>query len=376
MLPLDIVTNFIIANSQIIVVGLIFDQGGIIMSKKNLYEQLLDQKKRVDFNSYDFSIKELISLVATDKVLNIAPDYQRQFRWDQKRQSSLVESIFLGLPIPSLFMATNGSEGNWELIDGVQRISTIIHFAGTDEQQDVIGCKDKLTLVGLKKISEFNGLTFDDMPLQVQLAFKMAVIKVISLTDKSDKSVRFDLFERLNRGGVTLTDQEIRSCVYRGEFNDFIKELSKDPDFISCIKLTKLQQSDGTKEEMVLRFFAYLNNYQNFEHSVVDFLNDYMEKADKRFDYGRGKEVFNAVFTSLAAAFPSGIVKHGITPQNLFEGLAVGAAFAYINKGTINTDGVAEWIKDSGLAKFTTGATNSRPKVEGRIKYCQERFER
>jgi hypothetical protein len=127
------------------------------VSKKDLYDQLLDQKKKVDFNSYDFSVKELISLVATDKVIDIAPDYQRQFRWDKERQSCLIESIFLGIPIPSLFMATNGSEGNWELIDGVQRVSTIIHFAGTDEQQVIINSKDKLTLVGLKKISQFNG---------------------------------------------------------------------------------------------------------------------------------------------------------------------------------------------------------------------------
>lgn len=346
------------------------------MSKADLYDQLLDQKRKVDFNTYDFSVKELISLVAIDKVVNIAPDYQRQFRWDEKRQSSLIESIFLGLPIPSLFMATNGSQGNWELIDGVQRISTIIHFAGTQEQQTIIGKKENLTLAGLKKIEAFNGLTFDDLPMQVQLAFKMATIKVISLTDKSDKSVRFDLFERLNRGGVILSDQEIRSCVYRGEFNDFIKQLSKNPDFLACIKLTKLQQADGTKEEMVLRYFAYLNNYQNFNHSVVDFLNDYMEKADKRFNFEKEEELFNSVFSALHQAFPKGIIKHGVTPQNLFEAISVGAALAYRNKGNINIEGAIKLLTDTELAKYTTGATNSRPKVENRIKYCQERFER
>ena len=346
------------------------------MSKADLYNQLLDQKKKIDFNTYDFSVKELISLVAIDKVINIAPNYQRKFRWDDERQSSLIESLFLGLPIPSLFMATNGSEGNWELIDGVQRISTIIHFAGNIEQQAIIRKKECLTLTGLKKLSKFNGLMFDDLPMQVQLAFKMATIKVTSLTDKSDKSVRFDLFERLNRGGVTLSDQEIRSCVYRGEFNDFLKQLAQDQDFLSCIKLTKLQQSDGTKEEMVLRFFAYLNNWNNFEHSVVEFLNAYMEKADIRFNYEKGEAVFKVVFSKLKTAFPRGIVKHGVTPQNLFEAITVGAALAYINKKSINLNGAIELLKDPELAKYTTGATNSRKKVEQRIKYCQERFEK
>ena len=94
----------------------------------DLQKQLMEQKMKVDFNTYDLSIKELISMV-NDKLINIAPEYQRQFRWDKERQSSLIESIFLGIPIPSLFMATN-ADGTWELIDGVQRVSTILCFAG------------------------------------------------------------------------------------------------------------------------------------------------------------------------------------------------------------------------------------------------------
>ena len=102
----------------------------------DLQKQLMEQKMKVDFNTYDLSIKELIGMV-NDKLINIAPEYQRQFRWDKERQSSLIESIFLGIPIPSLFMATN-ADGTWELIDGVQRVSTILCFAGTDEEREKI----------------------------------------------------------------------------------------------------------------------------------------------------------------------------------------------------------------------------------------------
>ena len=83
----------------------------------DLQKQLMEQKMKVDFNTYDLSIKELIGMV-NDKLINIAPEYQRQFRWDKERQSSLIESIFLGIPNPSLFVATN-ADGTWELIDGV-----------------------------------------------------------------------------------------------------------------------------------------------------------------------------------------------------------------------------------------------------------------
>ena len=123
----------------------------------DLQKQLMEQKMKVDFNTYDLSIKELISMV-NDKLINIAPEYQRQFRWDKERQSSLIESIFLGIPIPSLFMATN-ADGTWELIDGVQRVSTILCFAGTDEEREKIGTSNlsELTLEQLKKLTEFNG---------------------------------------------------------------------------------------------------------------------------------------------------------------------------------------------------------------------------
>ena len=340
-----------------------------------LYSELMNQKRKVDFNTYDFSIKELISLVTVDKVIDIAPEYQRHFRWDDVRQSSLIESFFLGLPIPSLFMATNGSEGNWELIDGVQRVSTIIHFAGSTEDQKIIGKNEPLQLQGLTKLTGFNGLTFDKMPIQLQLAFIMAIIKVISLTDKSDHDVRFDLFERLNRGGVTLSDQEIRSCVYRGQFNDFIKRMVTDPNFLGCLKLSVSQNDDGTKEELILRFFAYLNNYKKFTHSVVDFLNDYMEHASKQFDYRKEEEVFHSVFESLYKAFPNGIKKRGATPIILFEAITVGAALAYKHLGKINTIGISEWINDAKLTSMTTGGTNSAPKVTSRIEFCQKKFE-
>lgn len=89
--------------------------------------QLSEQKRKVDFKTYDISVKELISMV-NDGIINVSPNYQRKFRWDDQRQSKLIESIFLGIPVPSLYMATN-SDATWEVIDGLQRISTIIRFA-------------------------------------------------------------------------------------------------------------------------------------------------------------------------------------------------------------------------------------------------------
>lgn len=351
------------------------------MSEKStlIREQLMNQKMKVDFNSYDFSIKEIISMVH-DRLINISPDYQRHFRWEKSRQSQLIESFFLGIPVPNIFMATN-ADSTWELIDGVQRLSSIINFVGTEEERQFLDSYEEnngpLRLEGLTKLTEFNGLCFTELPLDVQTKLRLTTIKVTTLSDKSDKNVRFDLFERLNKGGVSLSDQEIRSCVYRGRFNDFIKEMSENGDFCKVVNISDSKEIDGTKEELVLRFFAYTYDLNSFEHSVKEFLNSYMYKADKKFDYKYNKEMFCKVFMELNNALANGIARNGrkSTPLNLYEAISVGAALAYRESGKINTQGLNGWISDEELKKLTTGATNSKARVLGRIQYCKERFE-
>jgi hypothetical protein len=337
----------------------------------NLLSELSDLKRKVDFNTYDISVKELVSMVA-EGIINIAPEYQRQFRWKNDRQSQLIESIFLGIPVPSLFMATN-LDGTWELIDGVQRLSSIIHFFGTDEARSKIQLESRLKLSALSKLKTFNNIYFEQLPKSVQLDFQLKPLKITTLSDKSDMDVRFDLFERLNTGGIALTNQEIRSCVYRGKFNNFIKYLGTYGNFHKTVLLTATQESDGTREECVLRFFAFLNNYQNFEHSVLQFLNEYMNEANKNFDYSEGEEIFKATFDNLTI-LPSGITRsRSITPINLFEAVAVGAALALIQKGRFITTNL-DWISSAELRTLMTGATNSRKKIMSRIEFCRDKF--
>ena len=93
------------------------------MSTTTITEQLEAQRHKVDFDTYDITVQQLLSMVA-DSTIDVAPTYQREFRWDATRRSMLIESILLGVPVPSLFMASN-KNGTWELVDGVQRLSTI-----------------------------------------------------------------------------------------------------------------------------------------------------------------------------------------------------------------------------------------------------------
>jgi hypothetical protein len=345
-----------------------------IMNPEVLIGQLDQQRRKVDFDTYDIIVQQLVNMVESGAI-DVAPVYQRQFRWDNVKRSHLVESVILGVPVPSLFMAANRN-GTWELVDGVQRLSTLIQFAGTPAARSKLNLAEPLVLEGLQKLSEFNGLRFEDIPDSIQLHFKNRPIKVITLSDKSDMIVRFDLFERLNTGGVALTNQEIRACIYRGSFNSFLETMAASAEFRSVVRLTDTQERDGTREEYVLRFFAFLHRYKQFEHSVVEFLNGYMDDASKSFDYAAAEKIFSTTFHRLAKVLPKGIVRNPrkITPVNLFEGVAVGAALAIQARGKIVARRINQWMQSKELRRYTTGATNTRAMVTGRIEFCRDKF--
>lgn len=341
---------------------------------KDYVNQLDKETRKVDFDSFDISVKELVSM-SDEGIIDIAPEYQRQFRWPIENQSRLIESVFLGIPVPSLFMAAN-KDGSWELIDGVQRLNSLIHFVGNKEQLKKFGFKSPMVLEDLDVLTEYNGSSFNDLPQTLKLKFSLRPLKVTTLSDKSDLKVRFDLFERLNTGGIKLTDQEIRACVFRGQFNDFISELSENEHFNSIVNLPSAKINDGTKHELILKFFAYKNSRDKFDHSVVGFLNDYMAESTTSFNYKKNRSLFERTFEALAQELPDGIKRGNrkTTPFNLFEAVAIGAADAIEEGIDIRDKNVSVWIDDEELTKLTSSATNSRPKLKARIQYCYDRF--
>ena len=342
--------------------------------EQQLNDQLRLQRRKVDFDTYDVPIRELLTQLIGDEI-DVAPAYQRQYRWDDVRASQLIESLLLGIPIPSLFMATN-DDSSWEIVDGLQRLTAVTKFCSDTDGLEKVKQNENLKLDGLKKLTEFNGLYFSDLPSDMQKAFLKRAFKVVTLSDKSDKIVRFDLFERLNRGGIELSKQEIRHCVFRGEFADFLEEMGKNEDFNKVLILKENQKKDATKEECVLRFFAYLNDRSSFVHLVDEFLTGYMETANKSFDFKTNSALFRKTFSQLSKVFPDGLrrqgKKTGVTSLVLFEAVAVGAALA-INE-TDNLVVGKEWLGHPTLQKWTTGATNNVPALNGRIEFCRDRF--
>lgn len=343
--------------------------------------QLLEQRRKVDFDSYDVTVDELVRRVGRKRI-EIAPAYQRQFRWDNDRQSRLIESLLLGIPVPSLFMATNvdaDSGTSWEVVDGLQRLLSLVNFLAEDATRQDAGLvpthPGPLRLSGLEKLTTLEGSLASELPADIRTGLEDRPIKVIVLNDKSDLRVRFDLFERLNTGGIRLTDHEVRECVFMGDFVDLLSELASLDSFKTVVTLPRAQQRDGSAQEYVLRFFAFLESYQTFEHSVKDFLNDFCASASEDPHLDERRSRFTATFDYLARVFPGGLKsRKGATPVNLFEGIAVGAALAIEANPDLMLPVSLDWVASDEMKSLTTGATNSRPRVAGRIEVARDHF--
>lgn len=346
------------------------------MDIEAIQTQIDTTRRTVAFDSYDITVRQLYDMIISE-MIDIAPEYQRHFKWKKERQSQLIESIYLGIPVPSLFMATNANS-TWEVIDGLQRLTTIVNFIGTEEDIKNIDPKcERLKITGLEKLDTLNDLYFTDLPKSLQIMFMTRPIRVTVLNDRSDFKVRYDLFERLNTGGIILHPQEIRNCIYIGKFNDFIKECAENKDFQSVVKLPRDAERSGSLEEMALRFFAYYEYTDKFVHAVTGFLNDYMDDKTKKFN-NRSKlnKIFSDTFSMLNRYLPGGIVRENrknVTPVVLFEAVSVGVAKAIDEGKEVSRKKLTSLLDDPVLKKYTTGATNSKKVLHQRIDLVRNR---
>ncbi|WP_245784007.1 DUF262 domain-containing protein [Alicyclobacillus macrosporangiidus] len=269
----------------------------------------VDQKiKKVRTRSLDLSFNELLDMFENGE-LKIDPDYQRLFRWTEGAQSRFIESLILEMPVPPIFVIEL-DEGIYELIDGLQRISSYMHFRGKHPmRKNPDGTFHFLELVDCDIVEELNGLTYNDLPKPLEIKLKRNFIRVEVLRKESDKRLRYYMFKRLNTGGETLSPQEIRNCTIRllsDDFNKFIIELSKNPDFKTCIaNLSDEKWEQKGDQELVLRFFAFKNAREAYRHDVGDFLTEYMEQVSDPeqpviLDYDKERECFEKTFEILA----------------------------------------------------------------------------
>jgi hypothetical protein len=216
-----------------------------------ILNQIKDQQRLINVRQISISIGELLSWHEKKRIL-LNPSYQRQFRWDSKKQSELIESIILGLPLPSIFLYANSSKNYYEVMDGLQRITTLLDFFNND-----------LQLQGLDILTELNGLFHNQIPFPVDfdLTGSRLDLQVLNQTTLNDElpaeSVKYELFVRLNSGGIALTPQEVRNCMLdqaSPKLTEFLKKLSDNTNLDTTINLSESKTKKGTLQEWILRF--------------------------------------------------------------------------------------------------------------------------
>jgi len=233
-------------------------------------------KARTDFrtNNTRMSISELSHLYKSQEII-LNPNFQRIFRWNNIQKSRFIESVFLGIPFPPIFVSQDKS-GTWTVIDGVQRLSSILQFLGElgyssesreDEDsgtKDTLQAFDKLSLSDLKKLKILNNLTWSDLDLSLQRIFKRATIEIILILSEDEDSLtgKFELFQRLNTGGSSLSAQEIRNCLIIMEDENFFNELNKfktNEKFETILSISKDKSEKDFTSELILKYLIAKN---------------------------------------------------------------------------------------------------------------------
>lgn len=263
------------------------------------------QDRKINTDAVDFTFGEIVNL-HNDNEIVIQPEYQRLFRWSDEQKSRLIESILIELPIPPIFLIEN-EIGVLELIDGLQRVSSVLQFISADTIN-----LEPLTLGGCDLMPELNGRKFEDLEMVQRLRVKRTPIRAIIIRKGGDQFIKYELFKRLNTGGSLLSPQEIRNCSSRmvegGEkFYGFLKQLSDYENFKkSIVRLDENAQQQKGDEELVLRFFAVKNYTQGYKGNIKEWLDDYMDKVLFRkleFSYDHEKKIFHEAFDIISEKF-------------------------------------------------------------------------
>ncbi|WP_105169988.1 DUF262 domain-containing protein [Pseudoalteromonas sp. T1lg23B] len=272
----------------------------------------------------DMSFGELMNMFE-DEELYITPEYQRVFRWSEFQQSRFIESVLLGIPIPPIFVAED-DDGKWEVVDGLQRISTIFAFFGLLESMPD---KNNSTLTEGEMVKELEGLTIQTLPIKLKTTIKRSVCRVEIVKWDSQEDIRYELFNRLNTGASPLSDQEIRNCIFRAysvDLNQVLRDIAELEVFQEFISPTGNKKEQMFLEELALRFFAFKHLNAEFRTTVPQFLTEFMRdvsKGDIAFDLDGEKESFIELVTILHGQYGKKLFRpKGNFALHIFDSIA------------------------------------------------------
>lgn len=227
-------------------------------------------KRRVPTRSLDEPVGSTIERIVRGRLI-LQPEFQRQYVWPKSKASALIESILLGIPLPSFYMAEL-SNGKWEAVDGQQRLTAIHAFV-----QGRFPTGEAFKLSRLRVRTDLNGRAFNQLAEEDQETIHNYALRIILIEREADGNLKYEIFERLNSGSQILSDMELRNCIYRGPYNDLLRELALNKHLLA-IRGAKTPDDNMKDRQYILRFFAMCRkSHLRYKSPMKRFLNEEME---------------------------------------------------------------------------------------------------
>jgi Protein of unknown function DUF262 len=362
-----------------------------------LKDEIDAAQRLVKTDAYQLSIGEVVNMYK-DKELVINPDFQRLFRWEIGQKSKLIESLLLGIPLPSIFVFEK-EDSTWELIDGLQRISTLLEFMGELKEPVTGQAKPPTALEATKYLSSLDKAVWEksdqvaDVPIDeqnpltapLQLAIKRSRLSVEILKRPSDNATKYDLFQRLNAGGIAANAQELRNCIIimvNRQYAAFMRELADSPPFRTTLAASDDQIEKQRHMEYVSRFLVH--TYVPYERKldVEEFINEGVVALATANETQQAGATFNATFNLLNQAYGADALRRfqdgtptGRVGLAAFEGIAVGIArnIVTIQQKANPVDYVRERIKGfwqaQGVQNFFTAGLRGTIRIQRTVPF-------
>jgi Protein of unknown function DUF262 len=294
------------------------------------------------------------------------PDYQRKLAWTSEQGSYFIESLVLRVPVPPVFLYD--VEGRLEIVDGSQRIRSLVNYLNDD-----------YALEGLEKLEILNGYRFSDLPPSIQRRLKNTPIRSFVMDESTDQSTRIDLFRRLNTSGQRLQDAEIRKGAYQGPFLDLVLRCAANATFDALTRhMTGKIDPENEKQELVTRFFVYSERYLDFKHDVRKFLDLNMVALNKTLNRRKAavlEKEFDRTMRFISDTFPRAFYRNDNSrrvPRVRFEAVAVGTNLALRAAPDLKVR-YSDWLRSKQFQELVrTDASNSAPKLRARIEFVRD----
>lgn len=302
------------------------------VSPSELQKDIQKARKSVHTDGYSMSIGELVNLY-DDKEMDIRPEFQRLFRWNTEQKSKFIESILLGIPLPSIFVSQR-EDGIWEVVDGLQRLSTILQFMGKLRKNEN-ELFEPLKLVATKYLPSLEGMMWQntqnpgkELDSLTKLTFKREKMDIKIIKKESESDTKLELFQRLNSNGSNLSDQEIRNVILlmeNAKAQHWIEELAQYSSFKETTPISEKQESEAFNLELLIRYFS-LRNLEKHKtileknRDIDPYLDEMASNMFSGFNFTDEEDLFKKVFLIFDNVFGSNAFKKFNREKNRYTG--------------------------------------------------------